>query len=251
MAASLTGTGPAGASRALSGAPVYGYRIVRTYPHDREAFTQGLLYHGGYLYESTGLHGRSTIRQVILETGEIIKRHNLEDSYFGEGLTDWGDSLIQLTWMSNKGFVYSLETCAPRGTFSYQGEGWGLTHDGSSLIMSDGTSTLRFLDPATFRETSRLEVTDGRTPVTNLNELEFVRGEIYANVWQEDRIARISPQTGRVTGWIDLQGLLPGSQGKEPVGVLNGIAHDAERDRLFVTGKLWPSLFQIILVERH
>ncbi len=229
--------------------PVYGYRIVGTYPHDREAFTQGLVYRDGFLYESTGLHGRSTLRQVRLETGEVIRQYALEPSHFGEGLTDWGSALVQLTWQTKVGFVYSLETFAIRRTFSYTGEGWGLTQDGTRLIMSDGSSTLRFVEPVAFQETARLPVTDGGTPVGNLNELEFVRGEIYANVWQTDRIARISPRSGHVTGWIDLRGLLRNAAKTLPVDVLNGIAYDAARDRLFVTGKLWPMLFEIALSD--
>lgn len=231
------------------GTPIFGYRVEHTYPHDRGAFTEGLIYRDGFLYESTGLVGQSSIRQVRLETGEVIKRRGLEAPYFGEGLTDWGDSLVLLTWQSKRGLVYDLETFTPRGTFPYQGEGWGLTHDGERLIMSDGTSTLRFLDPATFKELSRLAVTDGGAPVPRLNELEYVRGEICANVWPTDWIARISPRTGLVTGWIDLRGLLPKSAKTNEVDVLNGIAYDAEGDRLFVTGKWWPALYQIALVE--
>lgn len=231
-------------------APVYGYRIERTYPHDRGAFTQGLLYRDGFLYESTGLHGRSSIRRVRLETGEVVKQRNLEALYFAEGLTDWDDSLVLLTWQSQRGFVFDLETFEPRGGFRYYGEGWGLTHDGERLVMSDGTASLRFLDPTTFKELSRLPVTDGGTPVAGLNELEYVRGEIYANVWPTNRIARISPRTGRVTGWIDLSGLLPESARTGETDVLNGIAYDAGGDRLFVTGKCWPTLYQITLVGR-
>jgi glutaminyl-peptide cyclotransferase len=239
-------------SAAPASAPVYGYKVVRSYPHDPLAFTQGLTYHDGVLYEGTGLVGRSSIRKVRLETGEVLQIRHLAEPYFGEGIAIWQDSLIQLTWQSEIGFVYDLATFEPRRTFRYTGEGWGLTHDGTRLIMSDGsaTGTLRLLDPATFRETGRLTVRDGAIPVKGLNELEFVKGEIYANVWNTDRIARISPRTGQVTGWIDLRGLLDPREAAG-VDVLNGIAYDAAADRLFVTGKLWPRLFEIQLVPRR
>ena len=238
-------------SAAAAPTPVYGYSVVRSYPHDRHAFTQGLVYHEGVLYESTGLHGRSSIRRVALETGEVLQIRKLDARYFGEGIAIWRDSLVQLTWQSGIGFVYGLKTFEPRRTFTYTGEGWGLTHDGTRIIMSDGsaTGTLRFLDPQTLRETGRMTVRDGATPVEGLNELEFVKGEIYANVFGSDRIARISPKTGRVTGWIDLRGLLDPREAAG-VDVLNGIAYDAAGDRLFVTGKLWPRLFEIRLTPR-
>ncbi|MGD1049317.1 MAG: glutaminyl-peptide cyclotransferase [Candidatus Krumholzibacteriaceae bacterium] len=233
-------------------APVCGYRIIHAYPHDPGAFTQGLIYRDGFLFESTGLNGRSTLRKVRLETGEVIRERALEPQYFGEGLTDWGDTLIQLTWKSNVAFLYDEDTFAARGTFGYDGEGWGLTHDARRLIMSDGSASLRFLDPATFRETGRLLVTDRGFPVGDLNELELVKGEIYANVWETDRIAMISPTSGLVTGWIDLGGLAPSTVDTGAGdAVLNGIAYDARGDRLFVTGKLWPTLFEIRLVRRH
>ncbi len=221
-------------------APVSGYRVVASYPHDPQAFTQGLVFHAGYLYESTGRD--SDLRQVRLETGEIIHRIELENEYFGEGLALWRDRLVQLTWRAGIGFVYDRRSLERRDRFSYPGEGWGLTHDGTHLIMSDGSATLRFLDPATFELQRTVEVTDGRVPVEALNELEFVRGEVYANVYRSDRIARIAPQSGRVVGWIDLEGL---SRRQGQAGVLNGIAYDAGADRLFVTGKYWPRLFEI------
>lgn len=232
------------------GPAVYGYRVVNVYPHDRQAYTQGLIFVKGFLYESTGLNGASSLRKVHLETGRAADRYSLDERYFGEGLTDWGDSLVQLTWRSNKGFVYDRSSLSVRGTFRYPGEGWGLTHDRNRLVMSDGTSTLRFLDPRTFLETERLSVLNGNVPLTDLNELEFVRGEIFANVYQTDLIARISPQTGRVTGWIDLGGLLPEKDRLLPVDVLNGIAYDGASGRLFVTGKLWPKLFEIELRKK-
>jgi glutamine cyclotransferase len=229
---------------------VYGYRIVNVYPHDSLAYTQGLLYHHGFLFESTGLYARSTLRKVRLESGEVIQQHPLDAKYFAEGLTDWGDRLIQLTWRSSIGFVYDLHTLVVQREFSYLGEGWGLTHDRERLIMSDGSSNLRFLDPATFKEMGRLSVKDRGEPVENLNELEFVREHVYANVWHTDRIAIIEPRSGHVIGWIDLSGLMPNRDRADPEAVLNGIAYDTAGDRLFVTGKLWPKLFEIQLERR-
>ena len=230
-------------------APISKYRVVRSYPHDREAYTQGLVYRDNVFYESTGLNGRSSLRKVKIENGEVLKIHRVDSRYFGEGLAAVGNSLVQLTWQTEVGFVYDLETFEQQRTFSYTGEGWGLTNDGKRLVMSDGSSTLRFLDPTTFKETGRLQVKDGGMPVEQLNELEIVKGEIYANVYQTHRIARISPQNGQVVGWIDLTGLL---SPRESVGVdvLNGIAYDAAKDRLFVTGKLWPKVFEIEIVPR-
>jgi len=230
--------------------PVYGYEIIRIYPHDPEAFTQGLVYEGGFLYESTGLYGRSSLRKVELETGRVVKIHHLPPEFFGEGLTIWRDRLIQLTWHERIGFVYEKETFRLLRTFTYATEGWGLTHDGRHLIRSDGTAVLSFLDPETFREVRRIEVRDQGRPVIFLNELEYVRGEIYANVWQTECLVRISPRTGRVLGWVDLTGLLGPEDRVRAVDVLNGIAYDAERDRLFVTGKLWPKLFEIRLRKK-
>lgn len=233
------------ASAAIGVAPVYGYEIVNSYPHDPQAFTQGLIYRDGFLFESTGLLGRSTLRKVELETGEVLQRYDVAQPYFAEGLTDWGDRLLQLTWQTNIGFIYDLTSFRVTDTFGYAREGWGLTRDGRQLIMSDGTPTLKFLDPSMFKEVRRVTVHDGRVPVEDLNELEFVRDTIFANVWLTDRIAMISPQTGAVAGWIDLRGLLsPVYAGAD---ALNGIAYDARNDRLFVTGKLWPRLFEIRL----
>lgn len=225
-------------------APTYGYRVVRSYPHDPAAYTQGLIFLDGVLYESTGLNGRSTLRKVRLENGEVLQQHRLEDAYFGEGITAWDDTLVQLTWQSGVGFVYDRATFQKKRTFTYTGEGWGLTQDGARLILSDGTSQLRLFDPKTFRETARMTVRDGGTLVEQLNELEMVRGEILANVYRTDRIARISTKDGQVTGWIDLAGLLNPRE-RAAAEVLNGIAYDAKGDRLFVTGKLWPKLFEI------
>ena len=222
-----------------------GYRVVHTYPHDRNAFTQGLIFLDGHLYESTGESGHSSLRMVDLETGRVLQNAPLEQKYFGEGLTSWGSTLVQLTWLSHIGFVYDRFSFRLLRSFNYDYEGWGLTQDGKNLIESDGSSTLRFLDPVTFKEVRHIDVADGEHAVQELNELEYIHGEIYANVWHTDRIARISPINGHVLGWIDLAGLLPADQKPGPEGVLNGIAYDAEHDRLFVTGKLWPMLFEI------
>ena len=230
--------------------PVESYRIIHVYPHDPEAFTQGLLYFDGHLYESTGRNGQSSLRMVDLTTGRVLQKYDLPAEYFGEGLTDWGNDLIQLTWTTEKAFVYDRFSFSMRRTMRYNGEGWGLTHDEKSLILSDGSSVLRFLDPQSFREVRTLSVTSGDGPVKNLNELEYVRGEIYANIWETDRIARISPRTGKVIAWIDLTGLIDKRRLTDPDAVLNGIAYDAKTDRLFVTGKLWPNLFEIGIVGR-
>jgi glutaminyl-peptide cyclotransferase len=232
-----------------SSLPLYGYSVVHTYPHDREAFTQGLEYADGVLYEGTGLNGRSSIRKVKLETGEILQRHLVPDRHFGEGITVWRSELIELTWQSGIGFVYDRKTFDQRRTFQYAGEGWGLTHDAKDLIMSDGTNALRFLNPSTFAEERRINVTAVGVPVKALNELEYVKGEVFANVWQTDYIARIEPTSGKITAWIDLRGLLSPTD-RAGADVLNGIAYDAVRDRLFVTGKLWPKLFEIRLVRK-
>lgn len=228
--------------------PVYTYRVVNSYPHDPEAFTQGLVYQNGVLYEGTGLRGKSTLRRVDLVTGQVLQSRSLPQQFFGEGVTKWDDRIIQLTWQSNVGFVRDVATFNLVQEFRYPTEGWGLTHDGTRLIMSDGTSTLHFFDPVSFEEVSCIEVFDGDSPLTRLNELEFIDGEVYANIWLTDRIARISPETGQVVGWIDLTGLLGPEDRTQKVDVLNGIAYDADEDRLFVTGKWWPRLFEIELI---
>lgn len=230
--------------------PTYRYRIAHTYPHDPKAFTQGLIYLNGYLYERTGLEGQSTLRKVDLQTGKILQRYDLASDIFGEGLTNWKNTLVQLTWKKQTGFVYDRATFHLLRTFRYTGEGWGLTQDGTNIIMSDGSSSLRFWDPQSFKEVKRIVVTDGGVEVHDLNELEYIHGQIYANVWQTDLIAIISPQTGHVTGWIDLTGLRPASTKAHSDAVLNGIAFDAAHNRLFVTGKLWPKLFEIQLVRK-
>lgn len=227
------------------------YRVIHSYPHDAQAFTQGLIYLDGHLYESTGLEGKSSLREEDLETGRILQFHDVSSKYFAEGLTDWGNTLIQLTWQSHVAFVYDRSTFRFIRSFTYDGEGWGLTHDAKSLILSDGSATLKFFDPATFRQTRSIEVKDHGKPVTQLNELEYIHGEIYANIWHADRIARISPATGAVLGWIDLSNLLPAGEHSTAEAVLNGIAYDAAHDRLFVTGKLWPKIFEIQVVPEQ
>ena len=235
------------APASAASAPVSSYRIVKIYPHDRAAFTEGLFFQEGVLWESTGQNGSSWIRKVRLENGEVLQQMPLEPQYFGEGIVAWKKSLIQLTYKTEIGFVYDITTMKRLRSFNYTGEGWALTHDGTRIIMSDGSSSLRFLDPETLKETGRLPVKDAGKPVLELNELEFVKGEILANVWKTERIARISPKTGQVIGWVDLAGLLD-PRDAAGVDVMNGIAYDAAGDRLFVTGKLWPKLFEIRIV---
>ena len=225
------------------------YRVVNSYPHDPQAFTQGLVIDDGVLYEGTGLEGRSTLRTVNLESGAVLKRYDLPATVFGEGITVLGDRIFQLTWQSGIGYVYRKSDFSLLQTWNYAHEGWGITDDDTRLIVSDGTATIRFLDPATLQTTSQITASDDRGLVTNLNELEYIRGEIYANIWQTDRIARIDPASGKVLGWLDLSGLLPTEDRQQQVDVLNGIAYDAANDRLFVTGKWWPKLFEIEPVE--
>jgi glutaminyl-peptide cyclotransferase len=232
--------------------PVYGARVVHAYPHDRTAFTEGLFYLDGWLYESTGQGVRPAIRKVDLATGRVVQGRDIAPMFFGEGIVAWKGRLIELTWVNHIGFIYDLKTFQPLGSFTYPGEGWALTEDGRRIIMSDGTPQLRFLDPATLKETGRLTVTADGVPVKNVNELEWVKGEIYANIWLTNRIARIDPTSGKVVGWIDLTGLMsPQQVGEDADAVANGIAYDAAHDRLFVTGKLWPRLYEIRLVRRR
>ncbi|MGO1068265.1 glutaminyl-peptide cyclotransferase [Lysobacter sp. CA199] len=229
--------------------PVYSYRVVAAFAHDPQAFTQGLIYKDGFLYESTGLNGRSSVRKVELKTGRVLHKIDLPAEVFGEGLTDRGQQLLVLTWTNGSGFVLNLPGFDLADTFRYQGEGWGLTRSADTVYMSDGSAQIRLLDPQTMKERSRLPISDQGRPVDQLNELEWVKGELYANIWQTDRIARIDPKTGHVLGWIDLSGLLEQhGRSSRDADVLNGIAYDAKSDRLFVTGKLWPDLFEIELV---
>ena len=241
----------AAAAWARGAVPIYDYEVVHVFPHDPAAFTEGLFYLNGFLYESTGLEGRSSIRKVRLQTGEVLERHEIPGQYFGEGIVNWGSRLIELTWQSHVGFVYDLKTFKPLKDFHYEGEGWALTQDGTQIFMSDGTSTLRILNPNTLLPAGMLPVTLDGKPVERLNELEWVKGEIFANVWQTNWILRIDPRDGHVVGIVDMRALLPAEDtvaGK--TDVLNGIAYDAQRDRLFVTGKNWPKLFEIRLKPR-
>ena len=236
-------------TQAEAGIPEYGYQIVHTYPHDRTAFTEGLIYHDGVLYESTGQEEQSSVRKVKLETGEVLQKRDLPKAYFGEGIIIWKDRIYQMTYTTEVGFIFDLKTFEQKGEFHYKGQGWAYTTDGKRIFMDDSTETLRILDPETLNQIGSLTVTADGQPVKELNELEWVKGEIYANVWQTDRIARIDPANGKVVGWIDLTGLLtPGE--RQSADVLNGIAYDAKGDRLFVTGKNWPKLFEIKLVKK-
>ena len=227
----------------------YGYRVVNSYPHDHTAYTQGLFWYDGYLYESTGQTGQSTFRKVDLETGEVLQSHKLEDKYFGEGAVVLGDKMYQLTWQHNRGFIYDAATLEPLGEFGYTGEGWGLTTDGEYLYMSDGTEKIAVYDPATFRKLRTIEVygTEGR--ITQVNELEWIEGEIWANVYQSDVVLRIDPATGAVMGIVDLRRILPSADKDIHTDVLNGIAYDPDTGRIFVTGKNWKKLFEIEVVE--
>ncbi|MET0626594.1 MAG: glutaminyl-peptide cyclotransferase [Pyrinomonadaceae bacterium] len=229
---------------------MYGYEVVNTFPHDPAAFTQGLVFHDGALLESTGLEGESTLRRVELQTGKVLQKVDVPPYFFAEGLTLFGGKLYQLTWKGEKGFIYDPQTFKKSGEFTYAGQGWGLAHDGESLILSDGSDQLRFIDPNTYQVRRTINVNDRGRPVEELNELEYVKGEIYANVWHQSRVARIDPKTGRVVGWIDLAGLLRPGDTTDPEAVLNGIAYDERGDRLFVTGKLWPKLFEVRLKQK-
>ncbi|MYE13529.1 MAG: glutaminyl-peptide cyclotransferase [Gammaproteobacteria bacterium] len=228
----------------------YGYRVVQSYPHDPGAFTQGLLFHGGRLFESTGGYGFSTVREVELETGRVLRERRLGDAIFGEGLALVGERLVQLTWREGVGFVYDAGTLRSLDQFTYAGEGWGLASDDGRLVMSDGTATLRFLDPATFRESHRVTVNGPEGPVAGLNELEFVGDALYANVYQTESIAIIDPADGSLRGWLRLDGILPVVLRREDTAEMNGIAYDPATGRLFVTGKRWPRLFEIEVVPR-
>jgi len=232
-------------------APVSGYKVVAQYPHSTSSYTEGFFYLNGIFYEGTGLEGQSTVASIFPETGKPIQQHTIPPQYFGEGIVDWGPYLYEWTWQTHVGFIYDRATLQPVRQFTYTGEGWGMTRNTHEIITSDGTSTLRFRDPATFKETHHITVHDGTQLIDQLNELEWIKGEIYANVWHSDRIARISPANGKVLGWIDLTGLLPDSQKVNAEAVLNGIAYDAQHDRIFVTGKQWPTIFEIKVVPPH
>ncbi|HEX8708144.1 MAG TPA: glutaminyl-peptide cyclotransferase [Pyrinomonadaceae bacterium] len=230
--------------------PVYTFEVVKSYPHDPKAYTQGLVFLNGEFYESTGLYGSSSLRRVEPDTGKVKRKREIAKEYFAEGIAVFHDRIFQLTWQAHKGFVYERKSFDLRGEFSYEGEGWGLAQDGRSLIMSDGTNQIRFLDPATLKVQRTISVYDQGRPVVRLNELEYIKGEIYANIWETDRIVRLDPASGRILGWIDLTGLLRPEDRTSQTNVLNGIAYDEAHDRLFVTGKLWPKLFEIKLVRK-
>lgn len=232
-------------------APVYySYAVIQAWPHDPAAFTQGLVFYDGDLLESTGLNGQSTLRDVEMETGRVLKQISIPSEYFAEGLAVMGTRAYQLTWRNRKGFIYDVATFRQEGEFSYSGEGWGLATDGQWLILSDGTSRIRFLDPETFRVVRAIDVTAAGRPIERLNELEWIKGEIFANVWQTDEVVRIDPSSGIVRGIIDFTGLLPGGERRPGTDVLNGIAYDAAHDKLFVTGKRWPKIFEVRLKPR-
>jgi len=237
--------GSGSATRLTATAPKYSYEVVHVYPHDRQAFTQGLVFRDGKLLESTGREGRSSLRSVDLDSGQVLRKVDVAPQYFAEGVTVLNGKIYQLTWQHHLGFIYDYENFQQIGQFNYEGEGWGLTNDGHSLILSDGTNRLRFLDPDSFRVTRTIAVTADGKPVKELNELEFVQGEIFANIWHDPRIVTIDPQSGAVTSWIDCTGLLSPGEATEEEAVLNGIALDQSSGRLFVTGKLWPKLFEI------
>jgi glutamine cyclotransferase len=251
LLAANVGTGRSWQRHERNSVPEYGFEIVRQFPHDSSAFTQGFTYRDGYFYEGTGRNGQSSVRQVRMESGEVVRKIDLTREFFGEGIALSGDNIVELTWQSHIGFVYSLGDFRRLRNFSYPGEGWGLAADGRDLYMSDGTAEIRVLDSETFAETRRIRVRDLGKPVDQLNELEFVEGEIYANIWHSNRIVRISPQTGQVVGWIDLSGLLSPIYQLDAEAVLNGIAYDPEHKRLFVTGKLWPKVFEIRVVPKR
>jgi glutaminyl-peptide cyclotransferase len=238
-----------GVSLPQRGATLYKYRVVKTYPHDRTAFTQGLEYRDGFIYESTGQVGRSSLRKVDLASGKVLQEYQVPRPFFGEGMTVINNQIVQLTWQHQTGFVYDKQSFKLLRSIEYPGEGWALTNDGKQIFMSDGTAQIRVWDGASLKEIRRITVKDGAKDVTALNELEYMRGEILANIWHSDRIARISPADGRVLGWIDLTGILPKAERADSEAVLNGIAYDAAGDRLFVTGKLWPRLFEIRIVQ--
>ena len=245
------GNAAAGNTAENTAAPVkYGYEIVHIYPHDPGAFTQGLVFINGKLYEGTGQEGRSSLREVELQTGNVLKKVDVPEPYFAEGIALLNNKVYQLTWQHQVGFIYNADNFEQIGKFNYSGEGWGLTTDGHSLILSDGSNRIRFLDPDSFRVTKTIAVVDGNLPVNELNELEYVNGEIYANIWHDNRIVRLDPQTGKVLGWIDLAGIIPPAQLTDGEAVLNGIAYDAASRRLFVTGKLWPKLFEIKIKQK-
>lgn len=250
LAACGKGFNQTGSGTRTPDVPVYTFQVLNAWPHDTSAYTQGLEIHQGSLYESTGQYGSSSLRQVELQTGRVLRKVDVPSQYFAEGLTVFQGKIFQLTWQSHKGFVYDLNSFELLNEFKCEGEGWGLTHDERHLIMSDGTNRIRFLNPVNYRVEKTIKVFDGDRPVMKLNELEYIKGEIYANIWETDWIVRLDPGTGKILGWIDLKNLLPASDRSATTNVLNGIAYDEVSDRLIVTGKLWPKLFEIRLKKR-
>jgi glutamine cyclotransferase len=230
-----------------SSTPVYRPKILYVYPHDQDAFTQGMLFYNGFMYESTGLYGHSSLRKVELESGSIIKKIDLSPDYFGEGITLFNNQVIQLTWHAKKGFIYDLDHFNLIKEFRYPMEGWGITFDGQYLVISDGTAILYYLDPESFQIIKQVNVQENGKSINRLNELEYIKGNIYANIWETDQIAIISPD-GKVIGWIDLQGILLVDDCSQTTGVLNGIAFNTQNQRIYVTGKNWCKLFEIELV---
>ncbi|HSE31238.1 MAG TPA: glutaminyl-peptide cyclotransferase [Pyrinomonadaceae bacterium] len=249
LAVSCLGTSSCGGSASNvstpDGTPTYGFEVVNTFKHATDSFTQGLEYREGKLYESAGGDGTSSLRLVELETGRVLDKVDVPMPYFAEGLTLLNGKIYQLTWQNGVGFIYDSKTFSKIGQFNYDGEGWGLTNDGQSLILSDGTNSIRFLDPGSFKVTKTIAVLDGNKPIASLNELEYFDGQIYSNIWHRDQVAIINPQTGKVTAWLNLKGLLQPGEVRDEEAVLNGIAYDSTNKRLFVTGKLWPKLFEI------
>jgi glutaminyl-peptide cyclotransferase len=238
-------------ANAVSGlaAPVSTYKVVAEFPHSTSSYTEGFFFRDGLFYEGTGIKGRSAVLVIDPATGKVQQKRDLPPEYFGEGIVDWGHLIYEWTWQSHICFVYDRFSLRPLRQFTYSGEGWGMTRTSREIITSDGTATLRFRDPTTFKETRHIDVRDGNAPVEQLNELEYVKGEIYANIWHSDRIARISPRDGHVIAWIDLSGLMPANRRVDEESVLNGIAYDAQHDRLFVTGKQWPAVFELKIVD--
>ncbi len=229
--------------------PILKYEVINIFPHDSNAFTQGLVWKDGFLYEGTGLYGSSSLRKVDFKTGKVLQQYNLPEDVFGEGITIFDDKIYQLTWREQTGFIYDLNTFQLLETFSYTHEGWGMTHDMEYLIISDGTPTLYFMDPFTLEEVKRIDVHHQQAPLKHINELEYIKGKIYANIWQTDQIAIIDPQSGKIIAWLDLSGILNPEDINQAIDVLNGIAYESESDMLFVTGKLWPKIFQIKIIE--
>ena len=237
-------------ANAASATPVYGYTVVAKYPHSTNNFTEGFFFKDGLFFEGTGMEGRSGMQIYEPATGKIVQKYTMDPKYFGEGIIDVGPAIYQWTWQTHMGVVLDRMTMRPVRTFTYTGEGWGMTRDKTNIITSDGSSTLRFRDAKTFAETRHIVVTDNGKPVEQLNELEFIKGEIWSNVWHQDRIVRIDPKTGKVLGWVDISGILPANQKKDDESVPNGIAYDAAKDRIFVTGKQWPTIFEIKITPK-